>query len=153
MEPQKAKKYIYQIELMLEGATDGEALEKLLHTLNTSAVKDYRILKGVRLGSLLDQARTEEGNGIPLQGLPSKADQPAAQQDSHNEQIYETFMDFIRDSTLVRLTVLKEKGGKISMPCRILNFDQTTGHVTVYHVDEKSVYLFTLEEIEDFKVV
>lgn len=50
---------------------------------------------------------------------------------------------------LVRIVVVKGKGVKLSIPCRILNFDADGQQLTIYHVDEKKVYTFTLNEIED----
>jgi hypothetical protein len=39
---------------------------------------------------------------------------------------------------------------KLNIPCRVLNYDADTQNVSVYHVDEKKVYLFKLNEIDDF---
>ncbi|MDF2725549.1 MAG: hypothetical protein K0Q59_5226 [Paenibacillus sp.] len=50
---------------------------------------------------------------------------------------------------LVRIVVVKGKGIKLSIPCRILNFDGLGQQITIYHVDEKKVYSFSLNEIED----
>ncbi|WP_042228428.1 hypothetical protein [Paenibacillus popilliae] len=55
---------------------------------------------------------------------------------------------YIEQNSLVRLTVNKGKGKKLSIPCRILNFDPVDQLLNVYHVDEKSVYAYQLFEIE-----
>ncbi len=46
-------------------------------------------------------------------------------------------MTFQQNNTLLRLSVVKGKGIKLSMPCRIISVDSASGNVTVYHVDEK----------------
>jgi hypothetical protein len=46
--------------------------------------------------------------------------------------------------------VNKGLGIKLSIPCRIINVDENESLITVYHVDEKQVYSFRLNEIEDF---
>jgi hypothetical protein len=58
--------------------------------------------------------------------------------------------DFIAGNRLVRLNVNRGRGVKLSVPCRIINLDESMYSVTVYHVDEKKVYTFGLFEIDDF---
>jgi len=57
---------------------------------------------------------------------------------------------YIADNRLVRLSVNRGRGVKLNVPCRIINLDESTYNVTVYHVDEKKVYTFGLFEIDDF---
>lgn len=75
--------------------------------------------------------------------------QPA---ESSNKAIVDLIQFFKTNQTLLRLKALKGKGVKINIPCRVLNFDPDTENVSVYHVDEKRVYLFKLTEIEDLSV-
>lgn len=70
----------------------------------------------------------------------------------HNENIVNLIEYLKNNNTLVRLSVVKSKGVKLSIPCRVLNFDSSTLQLTVYHVDEKKVYQFHLSEVDDFKV-
>ncbi|ANY65093.1 hypothetical protein BBD42_00320 [Paenibacillus sp. BIHB 4019] len=66
---------------------------------------------------------------------------------------YDGFADirgFMKSNKLIRLIVNKGLGITLSIPCRILNVDDTTNMITVYHVDEKQVYTFKLNEIEDY---
>jgi hypoxanthine-guanine phosphoribosyltransferase len=56
------------------------------------------------------------------------------------------------NGSLIRLSVLKGRGVKISMPCKILNFDSESRNLSVYHVDNKQVHLVNLYEIDDFIV-
>jgi hypothetical protein len=57
---------------------------------------------------------------------------------------------YIDDNRLTRLNVNKGRGVKMSIPCRILNYDSSKQLLTVYHVDQKQVYSFELYEIDDF---
>ncbi len=70
--------------------------------------------------------------------------------DADKDKLQSELLEEYRQSgTLIRLTVVKAKGVKLSMPCRILNFDASNSQLTIYHVDEKRVYSFKLNEIED----
>lgn len=71
---------------------------------------------------------------------------------AHNTFIVDLIERFIKDATLVRITVVKGKGVRFTMPCRILNFDHEKRNLTLYHVDEKHVYLIGLNEIDDMSV-
>jgi hypothetical protein len=48
------------------------------------------------------------------------------------------------------LNINKGRGVKMSIPCRVINFDAGPQLLTVYHVDEKQVYTVGLNEIDDF---
>ncbi|MBD0382697.1 hypothetical protein [Paenibacillus sedimenti] len=124
--------HLFTVEILIEDATNGLALEKLLHLLNTTTIKDYQIIKGIELGKLIE-LNTNKGNTAPA---PNR--------------IIEQLEVFIANNTLIRLTVIKPKGIKLNLPCRILNYDSSSQNVTVYHVDEKKVYLFKLNEIDDY---
>jgi hypothetical protein len=55
--------------------------------------------------------------------------------------------------TLVRLSIVKSKGVRFNILCRIIHYDEATAYLTVYHDDEKKVYQFRLNEIDDFTIV
>jgi|HigsolmetaAR204D_1030405.scaffolds.fasta_scaffold00008_123 hypothetical protein len=69
---------------------------------------------------------------------------------------YEEMIRLIEQSkekgSLVRLSILKGRGVRLSIPCKILNFDGETRNLSVYHVDDKQVYLVNMREIDDFIV-
>ncbi|PZD94282.1 hypothetical protein DNH61_17870 [Paenibacillus sambharensis] len=65
-------------------------------------------------------------------------------------QVVKRIRSFIAANQLIRLNVNKGRGVKLSVPCRILNMDESAQMITVYHVDEKQVYTFGLNEIDDF---
>lgn len=58
--------------------------------------------------------------------------------------------EYIASNRLIRVHVNKGMGVKLSIPCRIINFDEQQHNLTVYHVDEKQVYTFNMFEIDDF---
>jgi hypothetical protein len=148
MDPQKSKDmmkgHLFTVEILLEDASNGQALEKLLHLLNSSEIKDYKIRKGIELGKLIELNLIENQKKTFPSSKRGEAD---------SQQIIQRLEAFKQNNTLVRLIVMKGKGIKLNIPCRILNYDSDTHNVSVYHVDEKQVYLFNLNEIEDFVAV
>ncbi|MDF2958794.1 MAG: hypothetical protein K0S39_529 [Paenibacillus sp.] len=166
------RKFLFNVDILIEEETNGRALEKLLHVLNTADIQDYLIKEGILLGKSIEIALREtiskqkaSSGDIPAQTLKpdpkasgksgSAAPQPAAKcsaEDGQHRAIWEQFQKFKQGNTLIRLTIIKGKGIKLNLPCRILNVDHSSGNVSVYHVDEKQVYLFNINEIDDFAV-
>ena len=72
--------------------------------------------------------------------------------DNHPDPICELIHTYIQDGTLIRLSVVKGRGVNLSIPCRILQYDAAKRLMTIYHVDEKQVYSYSLNEIDDFQV-
>lgn len=143
-------KHLFQVEILLDAKTNGEALEKLTHLLNQAPVLDYKINQGIQLGHLIDQALEEHQKTL---SAPPKTDPPTpGAKANDNRQIIELIQHFMENETLVRLSIIKGKGIKLSLPCRILHFDHESEQMTVYHVDEKKVYPIRLNEIDDFQV-
>lgn len=158
--------FLFTIEVLVEGQTNGKALETLLSVLNTEAVRDYRVKSGVNLGRLIElntdkpkdaqQApdagkKTEkEKTPAPPKGKDKQESEPAKSGEPNEKMVIDMIKRSISTNSLVRLSVVKGKGIKLSLPCRILNWDETSETVTVYHVDEKKVYLLKLNEIDDF---
>ncbi|MUT64431.1 hypothetical protein [Paenibacillus sp. NEAU-GSW1] len=156
MNPTKSassKSYLFQVEMLVEGTDNGDALEQIVHALNQLNLADYRILSGIQLGSIIDQRKLEADShtAIPVHTKQETAKpvQKAAQQQTENG--FESIRIYMKSNKLIRLIVNKGFGVKLSIPCRIINFDEDTNVVTVYHVDEKQVYTFRLNEIEDFQ--
>ncbi|KRE83706.1 hypothetical protein ASG89_11300 [Paenibacillus sp. Soil766] len=146
--------HLFTVEILIEAETNGLAMEKLLHLLNVDTIKDYQILKGIQLGQLIE-LNTKQGSSASLytNKKPLVPTPTAAGRTIHSEaakHIVEQLENFKTNNTLIRLTVIKAQGIKLSLPCRILNFDASSQNVTVYHVDEKKVYLFKLNEIDDY---
>jgi hypothetical protein len=138
------KGHLFTVEILLEDASNGQALERLLHLLNSSEIKDYKIRKGIDLGKLIELNLIEN---------QKKTFPVVKREETDSQQIIQRLEGFKKNNALVRLIVIKEKGIKLNIPCRILNYDSDTHNVSVYHVDEKQVYLFKLNEIEDIIAV
>ena len=85
------------------------------------------------------------GTSGNAQGVAVDGDSPAC-----IDAAMERIRVYIAGNRLVRLTVNRGRGVKLSVPCRIINLDESSCTVTVYHVDEKKVYTFGLFEIDDF---
>ncbi|MCP3776449.1 hypothetical protein NLX71_24700 [Paenibacillus sp. MZ04-78.2] len=173
--PQK-RKFLFNVDIMIEEDTNGRALEKLLHQLNSEVITDYQIKQGVELGKTIEaelkeailkkidnSAELTKSQQItaPAEIAPkapsashvkeAKAAEPKRSEVDPFKQIWDEMNVFQQNNTLVRLSIVKEKGVKLSMPCRIINTDPASGNLTVYHVDEKKVYLLKINEIDDFQ--
>jgi ribosomal protein S25 len=175
--PKDQSSFIFNLEVLVEENNNAAALEKLLHALNSSGFVDFRILSGIRLGEEIE-LRTKQSISSTLIPIPASkvADAPKSAKplgltsskeeknktkkidktDAHTAVAFEdlSYSDKIKsimkNNTLIRLIVNKGLGIKLSIPCRIINMDETENIITIYHVDEKQVYTFRLNEIEDF---
>lgn len=136
---QEHPSYIFNIEVLIESEHNAAALEQLLRNLNGCDFLDYRILSGVRLGELIDQRKA----------MPSSVQAVPVSIEPEPSVGFENIRKFMKNNTLIRLIVNKGLGIKLSIPCRIINIDEAEQLITVYHVDEKQVYTFRLNEIED----
>ncbi|WNQ10071.1 hypothetical protein MJA45_20950 [Paenibacillus aurantius] len=155
-EPKSGKKnYLFTVDILVEGYSNGIALESLLHLLNQDKIKDYQIRKGIELGKQIEFLLEKGKNSSPplmADTQPSSsamARPPAAPPSKNKKQVTDEVEKIKSSNALIRLTVPSAKEGKLSIPCRILNFDYDTEMLTVYHVDEKKVYQFHLSEVED----
>jgi hypothetical protein len=159
--------FLFTVEVYINGRTNGIALEKLTQVLNSPNVIDYRINKGINLGQVIDAAvkvASKNKEKLPLpQALDAvstvkketKDQKLSAAKASSVKQDFISIIDQIgqykENNTLVRLSIVKGKGVKMNLPCRVLNYDLASGNITVYHVDEKKVYTFQINEIEDLQ--
>lgn len=150
--------HLFTVEILIEGASNGLAMEKLLHLLNVETVKDYQIVNGIGLGKLIELNKNNVSNP-PIHNIKKaaavapQAPIAATKATTHSgaaEKIIDQLESYKANNTLIRLTVIKAQGIKLNLPCRILNYDNSNQNVSVYHVDEKKVYLFKLNEIEDY---
>lgn len=144
--------FLFNVDLLVQADTNPLAMERLLHLLNQCGFADYRIVSGVELGKLITQLETgstaepKKTNLSP--DVKNSAPQPAAAWPAVNDRI----QLIISENRLIRLSVNKGYGVKLSIPCRIINYDENSLMLTVYHVDEKQVYSFSLNEIDDFLI-
>ena len=161
------KSYVFNVDLLIEDTSNAKALETLLKALNQSPFADFKILSGLEFGRLIDQLKTENRQkanvNVPpkLVSRQAPAAKPAAAAKSPAAKnaatggpipaaVVERINGYIAANQLIRISVNKGRGIKLSVPCRIVGFDQAANTITVYHVDEKKVYAFSLNEIDDF---
>lgn len=160
--------YLFNVDILISANTDPLALQYLLELMNGSkVVTDFKINSELPLGKTIDgllkariaQSRlenaTKEGKNAdavkpasPAASGTGKAARPK-QQVSLPDDAFGQIRTFIQENRLVRL-IANRQGKQVSLPCRILNFDEAAGTLNVYHVDEKQVYMFNLNEIDEF---
>jgi len=153
-----ASSFIYNVEILIESKHHAAALIQLLQQLNQCGFADYKIVSGIQLGKQVDavKAQADVIQNVPI-GPPKnqtkvKAAEPAVASTPAQpaENGFENLRKLLKSNKLIRLHVNKGLGIKASIPCRIINIEESSGIVTVYHVDEKQVYTFRLTEIEDY---
>ncbi|WP_027085470.1 hypothetical protein [Cohnella panacarvi] len=150
--------YLFQVDVMLHASSNGAALEQLLRVLNSGNFADYRIGSGIRLGSAIEQALAQTTQTVPIPikehvkspGKEPVNAKPHAKEASKTNPLEIRIRHFIQSNQLIRLNINKGRGVKMSLPCRVVNYDPSNQMLTVYHVDEKQVYTVLLNEIDDF---
>src|SRR5690554_5126115 len=145
--------HLFNLEVLIEGDSNKSALEKLTKLFNSNSIVDYKINSGIQLGKIIDASIEENQKELIFRKEEIKQKKAAVIPpipENDNKQILQLIHYFKEKGTLVRLSILKGKGIKLNMPCRVLNYDPEKENVSVYHVDEKKVYLLRLNEIDDF---
>jgi hypothetical protein len=138
--------FLFRVEILVHGNTDGTALERLLRGLKEGGFTDYRIGSGIGRGRTIEEAVDRERK---KRTVPAHPHTPAATA-AIPEEIEQRILRYISTNKLIRLNVNKGLGVSLNMPCRILNYDSDEQLITVYHEDEKQVHSFKLFEVEDF---
>lgn len=89
----------------------------------------------------------------PARTAATEYTKPSQQQsnDARLQDVENQLKSYIEQNRLLRLRINKGKGITLNLPCRILNYDASNQLLNVYHVDEKQVYAFNLNEIEDMQ--
>lgn len=156
------RKYLFNVDILVESETNGRALEKLLHILNSAEIQDYLVKEGIHLGKKIQtimretiskqHSKTDIETEPKFENKPDHSTSKTSTSEDPHQPIWEQFQEFKERNSLVRLTIVKALGIKLNIPCRILNVDPQSGNVSVYHVDERQVYLFKINEIDDFSV-
>lgn len=166
--------YLFNVEILVKDSSNAKALQELLNVLNqANKIIDYRINSGIELGKIIESLLIKQkqttnlinGQKQPVESndLNQKATAtPASKSKKEDQPKKEPVTDFtmsnefnewlkkiISENKLIR--IVYDKGGKrLSIPCRILNFIPESYAINVYHVDEKQVYTFNLNQIIDF---
>lgn len=170
---QERSGFLFNVDILIDGSTNAQALQSLLALLNASdKVVDLRVNSGLELGRIIEaslsnlktnyveksRAGLSSAKGLQIKHAAAaesaiRAAQKAAQSAAAAKPTSFLTPDDIRDSIsknrLVRLIVNKPGGNRLSIPCRIINFDEAAQMLSVYHVDEKQVYSFSLNEIDE----
>ncbi|MBP3962163.1 hypothetical protein I8J30_05515 [Paenibacillus sp. DLE-14] len=154
---------MFNVDILVEGETNAIAMERLLHALNQSGFADFRIKSGIELGRLIEAleagpAGKQKDKETKASRNTAKADPAAIAAPKQAAAPAELDLTFVTDrikaciaeNRLIRLMVNKGFGVKLNIPCRIINLDESSQMLTVYHVDEKQVYSFKLYEIDEF---
>jgi hypothetical protein len=163
--------YLFNVDILINGRTNPLALQYLLEMLNNNdKITDFNINSGLELGrtidSLLRSAKLALNQGstppssvkLPPKSIKKQPDKPINSQVEIPAQqttietpadAYGKIRQYIQNNHLVRL-ITNRNGQQVSMPCRILHFDEEANSISVYHVDEKHVYSFSLNEIDEF---
>ncbi|MCQ4086909.1 hypothetical protein [Saccharibacillus sp. JS10] len=164
---QERSGFLFNVDILIDGSTNAQALQSLLAMLNASdKVVDLRVNSGIELGKIIEdslsnlktnyveksKAGLSSAKGLQIKSAAAAESAPKVEAKPPQPASYLT-PDDIRESIaknrLVRLIVNKPGGNRLSIPCRILNFDENAQMLSVYHVDEKQVYSFSLNEIDE----
>lgn len=165
--------YLFNVEILVKDSSNAKALEELLNVLNqANKIIDYRINSGLELGKIIEgllaeqkqvklndgQKRAATSDTIKPKINSSSTTKPKNEQQAKKEpagdftmsnEFNEWLKKIILENKLIR--IVYDKGGqRVSIPCRILNFLPESYAINVYHVDEKQVYTFNLNQIIDF---
>ncbi|WP_017811268.1 MULTISPECIES: hypothetical protein [Paenibacillus] len=168
--------FLFNVDLMITGPSNAVALQKLLEILNNQEeLADFRIVSGIKWGQkikaveqspdkLSSSVNVEIAQKVRAKAALRQQEAPApvkqrtdAESAAALQQKIENDMSswlslYIQGNQLIRLTI-NRRGERFSIPCRILKFDNEDQTISVYHVDEKQVYTFKLNEIDDFQHV
>ena len=132
--------HCFLVEFSISSPNRGEALKRLLHELNNANLDHYRIVTDNRAAAAREDAKAK----------PSAPPKKPAPKPSEPNPLELRIRFFIETSKLIRININKGRGIKLSIPCRVLNYDADKQLITAYHVDEKQVYTVGLNEIDDF---
>lgn len=172
----ETQSYLFQVDILVNAKSNGVALEHLLHVLNAGSFSDYRINSGILIGQKIESALQQGKNSptgtnktteadkqattraktdataakSPSSATKTQAPAPKPQASAIPDELDMRIRGFIDSNKLIRLSVNKGRGVKLSIPCRVLQFDGNNQLLTVYHVDEKQVHNLKLFEIDDF---
>ncbi|MEN1985359.1 hypothetical protein [Paenibacillus hubeiensis] len=156
--------YLFNVDILIKSRSNALAMQSLLELLNAGEpIADFRIQSGIELGKIIEatiQAKKDsiiarQGKKVQVQTQAQPTAPPEApaskETGSPTGNSFDAWIEtLIKEKRLTRIVVNNKKGKHQSIPCRILNFDRDNDMVSVYHVDEKQVYSFKTNEIDEF---
>jgi len=146
---------------VLSGSELGRLIEHLQHSNVGSPSKSVNIASSPAASaeqSASSQAQTAKSkSGTPHSpSSPAKnagrSAAPAEAAINPFALISAQFREYMKQNKLIRLRINKGLGVSLNIPGRIINLDEEAAMITVYHVDEKQVYTFKLNEIDDYSI-
>ncbi|MDB5055956.1 MAG: hypothetical protein JWM44_4006 [Bacilli bacterium] len=141
----KKRVYLFHVDVVIEGYNKAMALDALENLLKTEKIKYFQLEEEANEVHPIEddklKPRRKEQLAKPIEPKPTIT--------VGYQHIIDQIEQFKVNNTLIRLSIVKSKGIKLSVPCRVLNYDDATQIVTIYHVDEKKVYQYKLNEIDD----
>jgi hypothetical protein len=152
----KKKLFLFHADVLIEGYNKAMAQEALQSLLRSDKVRYVQVESGTPEAGHIEndiQKPKKRENLKPNVSKPlENKQQETKQNDAGYRHIINQIEDFKKNNTLIRLSIVKGKGIKLSVPCRILNYEDASQNVTIYHVDEKKVYQYSLNEIDDLVI-
>ncbi|MBR2566355.1 MAG: hypothetical protein IKE29_17290 [Paenibacillus sp.] len=167
--------YLFNVDILIKSRSNALALQSLIEFINKEEqVADFRIHSGIELGKIIEtmletkkitsdsDLKKQESSPSPGEKLtstkPNKAVDSASKKKTTSDtshvadaSSFDAWIEsLIKENRLTRIVVNNKNGKHQSIPCRILNFDRDNSVVTIYHVDEKQVYTFRTNEIDEF---
>lgn len=147
----------FQIDVTVEKMSLEQALEYLTGLLNGAGLMNFKITPISSEGDIaqIETLRSPSPESdVPLSKDLQEGNNLIGQLASRDnaDEIASQIQAYIANRKLVRVVVNKGRGVQESMPCRLINYREQEQMLTVYHVDESSVYTFHLSEIDDFLI-
>ncbi|MCK6074396.1 hypothetical protein [Paenibacillus silvae] len=170
--------YLFNVDILIKSRSNALALQSLMEFINKQEqIADFRIHSGIELGNIIEamlqQTKTNASEPIQMdlqqqelqeqqpqvpdgQQTSNKSDKTDSVPSSDSSHVADTnsfeawIQSLIKENRLTRIVVNNKNGKHQSIPCRILNFDRDNHVVSIYHVDEKQVYTFRTNEIDEF---
>lgn len=153
----KKKLFLFHVDVLVEGYNKAMAQEALQALLRSDKVKFVQLASDTP-----ESGQVDENSHKPKKKENAKSTETVPEEikiqvvkpvnDAGYRKIIEQIEEFKKNNTLIRLSIVKGKGVKLSVPCRVLNYEDSSQYVTIYHVDEKKVYQYSLNEIDDLVV-
>lgn len=136
----------------------GKIIEATIQSRKDSITSLHHERKKSQLSGLKtapsNQSTNSSNSAKPQDQKETVSSQNLAAPESANSSQKNSFDEWIdtliKENRLTRIVVNNKNGKHQSIPCRILNFDRDNSIVSVYHVDEKQVYSFRTNEIDEF---
>ncbi|MBU5355748.1 hypothetical protein KQI74_26185 [Paenibacillus barcinonensis] len=167
--------FLFNVDILIKSRSNALALQSLMEFINKQEqIADFRIHSGIELGNIIEamlqQNKTNATEPIQMdlqqqeqqpklpdgQQTSNKSDKTDSVPASDSSHVADTnsfeawIQSLIKENRLTRIVVNNKNGKHQSIPCRILNFDRDNNVVSIYHVDEKQVYTFRTNEIDEF---